>query len=85
MKIGSTHEGWISLRPQIKPYLRWGCMWPCLELNKDIYMPCYRWHGHAKIEHGRATNKLQHNDVSCAAMLALFDSPRKDNFQLKFR
>ena len=54
MKIGSTHEGWISQRPQIKPYLRWGCMWPCLELSEDIYMPCYRWHGRATIVHGRA-------------------------------
>ena len=45
------------------------------------------WHSHAKIEHGRATHKVQYVDVSyapipfsCAPMAALCDSPRSDNF-----
>ena len=47
MKIGSTHEVWIGQRPKIKPYLRWGRMWPCLEPIEDNFVPCYRWHGRA--------------------------------------
>ena len=61
MKIGSTHEGWIGQRPKIKPYLRWGCMWLCLEPRKDTFVPYYRWHGHA-------THKAQKRDVSWVAM-----------------
>ena len=40
MKIGSIHEGWIGQRPKIKPYIRWGCMWPCMEPSEDTFVPC---------------------------------------------
>ena len=92
MRIGSILEDWIGQRLKIKPYLRWECIWPYLELNKEGYLPHYRWHGQANIKLGCSTHRTQQIDVSCAAMPlfglpkpALRDSPQSDNFQLKFR
>ena len=90
MRIGSILEDWIGQRLKIKPYPRWGYIWPCLELNEEGYMPHYRWHDRVTIVHGRALPFISqinatdaHMSSSCPTMKAWCDSPRKDNFKLK--
>ena len=90
MRIGSILEDWIGQKLKIKPYLRWGCMWPCLEMNEECYKPYYRWHGRATIEDGHAllhTSCIDvfgaHMSCSCLTKQVLCDSPRKDDFELK--
>ena len=64
----------------------------CMAMPETHLCHVTEWHGRAKIEHGRARHRAQQKVISyttmpfsCVPMPDLCDSPRDDNFQLKFR